>query len=320
MSIIKKMIEALGKNQSNISAIQGFKFMDVINQHTGAMIALDKEYIEMPIGKDEEEFWSITFASEIAGLSVLDGMDSEEKKLTEKCLEMNDILGDKKIPFEQRNRALKEFKKTYRELNKARKVYDKSLEYSDNVSDKAKWIFRKCCHTQYYSDNSSKRTYKKLDKGMAGVEDKFYDEFKKIYGEEGLKGYRRENMEKFKSISYSDVQLAAQRYQKEESLISKAKTLIEIPFLFAAFQIFPNIASVNPVIYGLGLHVLSSIVLGMGADARSIRNREIFDARCRIAKELGFKKKLFLGMDAANSYRYDYDWADREEGKNSLEK
>ncbi len=144
------------------------------------------------------------------------------------------------------------------------------------------------------------------------IDDPFYDSFKKIYGDEGLLGYKKERLEAFEDIPYrveniggdempyrDVVILASQRYKKVNNALTGIKTIAQLAGLIVFFpKYFPIMvesAGGIPIINGI-LIAFGTIVLVMTAPKipeaeRTSRNYGIFFARLRIARDLGIMDK-----------------------------
>ena len=189
MSFIDDIIKAFSKNQENMSKVQGTRFIGLMNQFTGPIMADRMKKGKRPMSQAEEEFWATTLSYEVAGLTIQDDMDAEEKALTQQCIGLYDIMGDTSIPSGERHNAAIQLRKVYPKLGEIRKRHDKAIRYNGTTTEKAELIMRNC-KTQYFSSGPSKRTPNKYDRGVAGIDDPFYDTMKELYGEEGLLGYR----------------------------------------------------------------------------------------------------------------------------------
>ena len=100
-------------------------------------------------------------------------------------------------------------------------------------------------------------------------------------------------MKAFNDISDDVVELAHQRYSKVYNVFTHIKTLIQLAGWIASwFVLYPSCAAAgcNPLIFGAGMAILSQGIKFLEIDREST-NYEIFAARVRVAKELGFIDK-----------------------------
>ena len=136
-----------------------------------------------------------------------------------------------------------------------------------------------------------------------GVEDPFYDKMKEIYGEEGLKGYRKERLEDFKNISDEDVELASKRYKRVNNALTSVKTIAQLGAWIAGMVfIYPNSGG-NPIVFGIGTYLFTELIK-LPEMNRSANNYKIFDARMRIGKDLGLLDKELMQEDVEKT---EYD-------------
>ena len=149
------------------------------------------------------------------------------------------------------------------------------LKFVRERYDKAISIL-KSIKTPYYTSDKEKRGYPKknaLPIGVQGVEDPFYEQFDKIYPGQGLRGFIEENPKFLYPVGTQHMSPPL--------------------YGFFAFSIYKFI------IHG---------ALKWSADSRAIRDNDIFDARIRLAKDLGIlqEEDYFKNRTVKESFKFDY--------------
>lgn len=190
------------------------------------------------------------------------------------------------------------------ELNAAREKYDKAISILKSIK------------TPYYTSDPNKRGYPEknaLPLDVQGVEDPFFEQFNKIYPGQGLKGFIEENPKLFNNSSQSDIHLASERYEKVDGICSILRGWLRIPLIVGLVLFFPvGTQHMSPVAYCLFAYsIYVCIIEGVfkaPGDRRAIHDHHIFDARCRLAKDLGIlKEEDFIKVfTLKESFKFDY--------------
>jgi hypothetical protein len=307
MNIIETLLESLSRNHSQMSGVQKSRFLEMFKVNSGGILTSRNKNKEK-LAKDIELFEAVTLSSEMAGLVIQEDKHYDEIELTRKCIELRNMLENGKLDGTEKNDALNKLKETYTQLLNVRDKYDEAVEHSGSVNEKARMILKRI-KTPFYSQSTSKRDFNHIDESVEGVEDSFYDAFRELYGEKGLEGYREENLEMFKKISEDDVKLASKHYMKVETPLFKHRNLFAIPMTIASFILYPQTAPfIGPITHGLGAYILSVCLTTIGMNSREKHNKDIFEARLRIAKDLGILDKEFKGWSPDDTYRFDYSF------------
>ena len=157
---------------------------------------------------------------------------------------------------------------------------------------------------------------------MEGVEDPFFEQLEELYPGKGLKGFVEENPKLFKKTQESDINLASERYKKADGIMRKLGQWLKIPIIIGMALLYPEgIQHMHPLIYVtsmIGVYkVLIGCVFGYTGDKRIIHDNDIFDARCRIARDMGLLKEedFRKSYSLADSYKFDYAKEDQEKSE-----
>ena len=134
----------------------------------------------------EEELLAITEASGAFGIR--EGASQEEIEATKNYILCIVKLQEKGRYSEGEQQWLIAKAKKYRKaIIKARKEYDNAGKYISDTVAKANEVFDNLKSPKYITDKKKRKSIFKSS--YYGIDDPFYDSFKKIYGDEGLLGY-----------------------------------------------------------------------------------------------------------------------------------
>ena len=241
---------------------------------------------------------------QVALLDINGEMSEAEIRLTKECVDIKAKLNDQGISESDRTRLKGELKEKYEELKFVRERYDKAISILKSIK------------TPYYTSDKEKRGYPKknaLPIGVQGVEDPFYEQFNKIYPGQGLRGFIEENPKLFNNCSRDDINLASERYKKVDGICTIIGKWIRIPLIVGLGLLYPvGTQHMPPPIYGLfAFSIYKFIIHGAlkwSADSRAIRDNDIFDARIRLAKDLGIlqEEDYFKNRTIKESFKFDY--------------
>ena len=252
----------------------------------------------------------------VEDLEMHEGMSQGEISVTQECCQIIEDLKKSGISQVERNNLNNQLIIKKRELFAEREKYNKAVSLFRNIK------------TPAYTSDVNKRGNPEADYmsyGVAGAEDPFYDEFMKLYPKRGFWGFVKDNPKLFENISNDDINNASRKYEKVDGIFSLIGESLRIPFIVGAALLFRKwTKEIPPLVYiasAVGLY--KGIIDGFFCGSRGERANydiEILEARWRIAKDLGIKKKdLEEDYSLKKTFKIDYpiDYPDESKGKQS---
>lgn len=271
---------------------------------------------------DAENYELITLTMELENLSIQDNMTEEEKNLTRICLHLYDLLKNDLLSDDDKEKSLLNLKQAYFRLCRLREENEKNIEKCGSIDDEARKRYDKAISifknikTPCYTSDPNKRGIPEkniLPLFVQGVEDPFFEQFNEIYPAQGLKGFIEENPKLFNNTTQSDINLASERYKKVDGICTMLGEWLRIPLLVGFILLFPEMTrQMSPFLYCLSAYgIYISFINGlcrMTGNSRLRHDDKIFDARCRLAKDMGILKEESFRKDNSikESFKFDY--------------
>ncbi len=301
MNFLEQLLKGLKDNSDFTNNLDAYRLKETITriitsqptiQNANSKNEKQKKQEKQSVNEGiQEEFSAVTGVAGYGGIQLREGMSQEEIILTKRIDEYDKQLKAGNLSQEEKEKIIKKKKEAQRHLINVRKKYDNAGRYVNETISKANQIIKNLKSPKYIADEKKRKGIFKS--AYYGKDDPFFDGLRELYGEEGLKGYRKDRLNAFKNISDDDVELASQRYSRVENAFTHIKSLIQLAGWVASwFILYPSTleAGSNPLVFGAGMAVLSQIIK-YPEIARNSTNFEIFLARKRIAKDLGLLEK-----------------------------
>jgi len=296
MSNLSDLLKSLSNNMTNSDVMAEHRLGEIIKAIISTQPSVADKNIWNKSDKEgksspQEEMAAITGVAGYGAIEIRQGASMEEIIATKKCMGYIDLLNSGGLSKEAEKKIRDDLEEAKKHLQEVREKYDGATEYLNDTVKKATQVIKNIKSPQYIADEKKRKgLFKSLH---YGIDDPFYDSLKKIYGEEGLEGYRKERKEAFENISNYDVALASKRYKRVNNAFTCVKTLAQLGTWIASwFVLYPHLipSGCNPLIFGLGMAMITKVAK-FSEYNRSVENYQILDARLRVAKDLGLLEK-----------------------------
>lgn len=218
-------------------------------------------------------------------------MSQEEIAVARKCARCSIMLKEGGLTRDEKTRIEEDFEKSSQELLIIKQKYESAGKPFYDTVTRANHVIKNVKSPRYIADKKKRgRLFISL---RYGIDDPFFDGFEEIYGEGGFDWYRKERIGLFKNISNDDIKLASERYKKEKTPLTYIKTLVQLATTAAlTVYTYPTMVEMRafPPLCVIGYLGMTQAIK-MPEMNRLSHNYEIFEARIRIAKDLGLIDK-----------------------------
>ena len=267
---------------------------DIIKIIHGSSLSAGNTFKKETTSHNTEYIEAFALNQEMKYLSEAYALSGEEKSLIQVCMQLYNLLQNESISVDRRVSILHSLKKACFRFSKIRAENERRIAETGSLDDKS-WLLFNGIKTPYYTVNESKRSLYQIDITVAGEEDPFYDGFRELYGDRGIRGYRDAHPESFGNVRNSWIKNASRRYVKEEYVPLSIKKIIGAILALVVFILVPDLLRVYPgpinILVVLGIWVSITGILCFGDMYRTKVNSKIFGARLRIGIALGIIKE-----------------------------
>ena len=188
---------------------------DIIKIIHGSSLSAGNTFKKETTSHNTEYIEAFALNQEMKYLSEAYALSGEEKSLIQVCMQLYNLLQNESISVDRRVSILHSLKKACFRFSKIRAENERRIAETGSLDDKS-WLLFNGIKTPYYTVNESKRSLYQIDITVAGEEDPFYDGFRELYGDRGIRGYRDAHPESFGNVRNSWIKNASRRYVKEE--------------------------------------------------------------------------------------------------------